>query len=108
MTSLVGKKVACETYFPKCRVQVGEFEMSPDLIVLAMHDFDVIFGMYWLAKYHAYMDCFNKTVTFKVDEASASVIFECTKRSIDTRLVLALKAERLVHSSCEGYIAFIT
>lgn len=54
--------------------------MSTDLIVLVIHDFDVIFGMDWLVKYRAYMDCFNKTVTFKVDEASASVIFEGTKR----------------------------
>lgn len=63
--------------------------------------------MDWLEKYRAYMDCFNKTVTFKEDEAIASVIFEGTKRSIDTRLVSTLKAERLGHSSCKGYIAFI-
>ena len=106
VTTPVGKKAVCEWYFPKCRVQIEEYEMPADLIVLAMHDFDVILGRDWLAKYHACMDCFNKT-TFKIDEASVVVIFEGAKKSMDTRLFSAIKAERLVRSGCEGYIAFI-
>ena len=43
--------------------------------MLVMQDFDVILGMDWLAKYRSCMDCFNKTITFKVDEASSGVIF---------------------------------
>ena len=39
-----------------------------------IHGFDVIPGMDWLVKCRSCMDCFNKTVTFKVDEASAGVI----------------------------------
>ena len=50
--------------------------MPVGFIVLVMQDFDVIVGMDWLAKYqYSWMDCFNKTVTFKVDEASSGVIF---------------------------------
>ena len=40
----------CETFYPWCRVRIGEFVMLADLIVLAMYDFDVILGMDWLAK----------------------------------------------------------
>lgn len=49
--------------------------MPANPIVLAMHDFDVILGVDWLAGYHSDMDWFNKNITFKVDEASVGVIF---------------------------------
>ena len=29
-----------------------------------MHDFDVIFGMDWLAQHHAHLDCFERRVLF--------------------------------------------
>ena len=61
-------------------MQIGELVMPADLIVLAMHDFDVILGMDWLAKYRACMDCFHKIVTLRIDESSAGVIFEGSKK----------------------------
>ena len=89
-------------------MQIGELVMPADLIVLAMHDFDVILGMDWLGRYRACMDCFHKTVTLRIDESSAGVIFEGSKKRLDTRLISALKAERLIRSGCEGFIAFIS
>ncbi|XXG85952.1 hypothetical protein AAC387_Pa11g0946 [Persea americana] len=104
----LGRKVVCELYVPQCDVKIGEVAMPADLVILAMNDFDVIFGMDWLAKYRACLDCFRKIITFRVDEANASVLFEGTLKRFDTRLISALKAERLMHSGCEGYIAFIS
>jgi hypothetical protein len=40
-------------------------ELSADLVLLGMHDFDVILGMNWLAAYHASVDCFEKEVVFR-------------------------------------------
>ncbi|XXG63050.1 hypothetical protein AAC387_Pa05g1320 [Persea americana] len=74
-------------------VFVGEVAMPADLVILAMNDFDVIFGMDWLVKYRACLDCFRKIITFRVDEANASVLFEGTQKRFDTRLISALKAE---------------
>ncbi|XXG69581.1 hypothetical protein AAC387_Pa06g2405 [Persea americana] len=108
LSTPLGRIVVCELYVPQCDVLVGEVAMVANLFVLAMNDFDVIFGMDWLAKYRACLDCFCKIITFKVNEAIASVLFEGTQKRFDTRLVLALKAERMMHSGCEGYIAFIS
>ena len=47
----VGRRVVCQTYHPRCRVQIEEYILFADLIVLPMHDFDVILGMDWLARY---------------------------------------------------------
>ena len=63
--------------------------------------------MDWFAKYMACLDCFRKIITFRVDEGSASVLFEGAQKKYDTRLISALKAERMMRSGCEGYIAFI-
>ena len=94
-------------FYPRCRVQVGEFVMLANLIVLAVHNFDVILGMDWLAKYRACIGCFHKIVTLEIDESSTCVIFEGSKKRLDAMLASALKAERQVHSGHEGFIAFI-
>ena len=45
-------------------------EMSVDLVLLDLQDFDVILGMDWLASYHAFVDCFRKQVTFSISSQS--------------------------------------
>ena len=73
-----------------------------------MSDFDVILGMDWLAGYHASMDCFHKTLTFKLEETQAGVLFQGERRSPRAGFFSALKADRLLRSGCVGYLAFIT
>ena len=44
-------------------------EFPTNLIVLDIHDFDVILRMDWLSMHHAWVDCFKKEVRFpKVGE----------------------------------------
>ncbi|KAJ8639842.1 hypothetical protein MRB53_016536 [Persea americana] len=64
--------------------------------------------MDWLAGYHATMDCFHKTLTFKLEETLAGVLFHGERRNSCPRFISALKADRLVRSGCECYLAFIT
>ena len=89
----LGKRAVRELYIPQCNVKIGEVSMPANLVVLSMNDFDVIFGMDWLVKYMACLDYFCKIITFKVDEPSASVLFEGIRKKFDTRLVSALKAK---------------
>ena len=49
-----------------CCVMIGYREMTVDLVLLGLQDFDVILGMDWLASYHASVDCFGKKVTFSI------------------------------------------
>ena len=73
VTIPVGKQVVCRTYYPSCSVLLGEVNLPVDLIILDMHDFDVILGMDWLEKYHATMDCFSKTY-FQVERGASKFI----------------------------------
>ena len=51
------------------------------------------------------LDYFNKTVRLR--DADRDVEFVGAKKSTSTWLIYALKAERLIRSGCEGFIAFI-
>ena len=104
----VGKQAVCRKYYPRCAIKIGDVVLPANLIVLEMFDFDVILGMDWLAGYHATMDCFHKTLTFKLEETPAGVLFHGERKNSCPRFVSALKADRLVRSGCECYLAFIT
>src|ERR1700732_263015 len=41
----------------------GDLTFGADLIILKMREFDAILGMDWLAKYHAIINCFYKTIS---------------------------------------------
>ena len=43
---------------------IGGQEFLSDLILLDIHDFDVILGMDWLSRHHATVDCYRKEVRF--------------------------------------------
>lgn len=72
-----------------------------------MHDFDVILGIDWLSRYHATMDYFNKTISFKLEERPTGILFEGTSNS-QTKVISSLKAHGLMTNDCKGYVAFIT
>ena len=74
VTTPVGKQVVCRTDYPSCSVPLGKVNLPANLIIIDMHDFDVILGMDWLEKYHATMDCFTKTITFKLKGDQADLM----------------------------------
>ena len=57
-----------------CQLCVSNHTMDVTLIVLDMTNFDIILGMEWLAKNHAFIDCLNKEVVLRplVSQASNS------------------------------------
>ncbi|KAL9258971.1 Retrovirus-related Pol polyprotein from transposon 17.6-like protein, partial [Drosera capensis] len=57
-----GEIVACKLVVPLVSVMIGEEEFPVDLIVLDLHDFEIVLGMNWLEKYKAVMNCKKKTI----------------------------------------------
>ena len=51
------------------------------------------------------LDCFNKTV--KLQSEDRCVEFIGAKKPTSTQMIYALKAEGLIRSGCDGFIAFI-
>ena len=67
-----------------------------DLIVLMMTDFDVILGNDWSTKYHANLDCVNKSITFSL-LGSPSCTSQCSSLidAILTTHVVAIEGIRM-------------
>ena len=61
-----GDFVVVNKILKDCCVMIGYREMTVDLVLFDLQDFDVILGMDWLASYHASVDCFGKRVIFSI------------------------------------------
>ena len=77
-----------------------------DLVVLSMHDYDVILGMDWLVAYHVHLNNHKKTISITMGEAV--LIFQGDKKKKKTQTIFALKTKRMVRGSCAAFIAFIS
>ena len=72
-----------------------------DLILLAMHDFDVILGMDWLSSNHAVVDCFAKCVIFRI-------LGQEEERKVKLLSVIsALQAKCMLRKGCIGFLAYV-
>ena len=54
------------------------------------------------------MDCFEKTDRLSIDSSDDKIEFLGKRRPPSTRMISALKAERMMKVGCEGYTAFIS
>ena len=62
----IGKFILATRVVKDDNIVIGGRELHVDLILLKLHDFDIILGMDWLATHHALVDCFVKKVTFHI------------------------------------------
>ncbi|KAL6323506.1 hypothetical protein AAG906_039083 [Vitis piasezkii] len=73
---------------------IGYREMTVDLVLLELQDFDVILGIDSLASYLASADCFGKRV-----------IFEGKHVDKPLRMISALRASSLLRKCCQGFFS---
>ena len=87
-------------------VMIEYREMTIDLVLLGLQDFDVILGMDWLASYHASIDCFGKRVTFNI---SGQPKFSFKGKHVDRplRMISALRAISLLRKGCQGFLVYV-
>ena len=68
VTSPLGHSVRVNRVYKNCPLMVHDREFSFDLIALPIHEFDLIWGMDWLSKHRAIVDCDKKTVVLKCSD----------------------------------------
>ncbi|KAL0549273.1 hypothetical protein IC582_013754 [Cucumis melo] len=78
-----------------CRVEIANHVLDVILLVLDMHDFDVILGMDWLSAYHASIDCFGKEVIFN-SPSRPSFKFRGADIVCIPKVISAMKASKLL------------
>ena len=88
------------------RLVIQNKDFPADLIVLSIHDFDIILGMDWLSKHRATLDCYKKEVRL-VRPEEPGVIFRGIRREIAPSLINSMTASKMLRKGCQGYLAFI-
>ena len=86
------------------RVIIGGQEFLADLILLDIHDFDVILGMDWLSRHHATVDCYRKEVRF-CRPRQTEVVF-CGLKTLPNSIMTVMKASKILRKSYQGYLDY--
>ena len=81
-------------------------DFPADLIVLGIHDFDIILGMDWLSRHRATLDCYKKEVRL-VQLEEPGVIFRGIRRESAPSLINAMTASKMLRKGCQGYLEFM-
>ena len=84
---------------------VGSQEFMADLILLDIHDFDVILGMDWLSRHHATVDCYKKEVRF-CRPGETEVVFCGLQKILPTNTMTAMRASKMIRKSYQGYLTY--
>ncbi|XP_038889237.1 uncharacterized protein LOC120079128 [Benincasa hispida] len=89
-----------------CQVEVANRVLDVTLIILDMHNFDVILDMDWLATNHASIDCSCKEVIFN-PPTGASFKFKGVGTVVLPKVISTLKASRLFDQGAWGLMASV-
>ena len=101
-----GDTMISERIVPGSRLVIQNKDFPADLIVLGIHDFDIVLGMDWLSKHRATLDCYKKEVRL-VRPEEPGVIFRGIRREIAPSLINAMTASKMLRKGCQGYLAFV-
>ncbi|KAL5579962.1 hypothetical protein UlMin_012404 [Ulmus minor] len=106
-TTLPSGEVMLSTYWLRAvPMIVDDRELFVNLIVLDIHNFDVILGMDWLSKYNATIDCRKRRVIFEPMGEEKFKFVGKPKKS-GTPMISALKAKKMLSNGCVGYLAYV-
>ena len=101
-----GDTMISERIVPGSRLVIQNKDFPSDLIVLGIHDFDIVLGMDWLSKHRATLDCYKKEVRL-VRPEEPDVIFRGIRIEIAPSLINAMTASKMLRKGCQGYLAFV-
>ena len=101
-----GDTMISERIVPGSRLVIQNKDFPAYLIVLGIHDFDIVLGMDWLSKHRATLDCYKKEVRL-VRPEEPSVIFRGIRREIAPSLIKAMTTSKMLRKGCQDYLAFV-
>ncbi|GAV74680.1 RVP_2 domain-containing protein [Cephalotus follicularis] len=94
-----------DAVYRDCEISMAGVTVYADLIMLPLHDFDVILGMDWLSAYRAHMDCYNKVVDLCLPDGTT---FQFQgDRGFSIPVISFIRASRYLEKGCEGFLAHV-
>ncbi|XP_073121583.1 uncharacterized protein [Henckelia pumila] len=99
-----GEELKSSSVVRNCKVKMQSLVLCADFIVLKMVNFDAIFGMDWLTRHEAIIDCKRKTVSVK-DQNGKSLVFHTTSKKSAPGMISTGTAWQLLSNGCTGFLA---
>ena len=90
-----GDTMISKRIIPSSKLVIQNKDFPVDLIVLCIHDFDIVLGMDWLFRHKATLDCYNKEVRL-VRPEEPGIIFIGIKREIALSLINAMTSWKML------------
>ncbi|KAA0048564.1 gag protease polyprotein [Cucumis melo var. makuwa] len=97
-----GESILSKEKIKACQIEIVGYVIEVTLLVLDMHDFDVILGMDWLAATNASIDCSRKEVTFNPPIMASFKFKEEGSRSLP-KVISAMKDNKLLNQVVRDY-----
>ncbi|XP_020272358.1 uncharacterized protein LOC109847538 [Asparagus officinalis] len=104
--STPGDIILISNKYCKCKINIVDMELLVELIILNMHDYDIILGMNWLSRNHASILHLEKMVVFRIPDQS-EFCFEGSKVQKPMHIILALQAHLMLRSGCTSFLASV-
>ena len=97
----IGDSRLAKSVYVDSKVIFGGQEFLAYLILLDIHDLDVILGMDWLSRHHDIVYCYRKEVRFcKLGETE--VVFYGLRKILPNSIMTAMKASKISGSHIRG------
>ena len=100
-----GESVVADKVYLGSKVSIAWKECEANLILLGLHDFDIILGMDWLFQHRATVDCFRREVRFS-RPGESDVTFCGVRKTLPTSMISVLKENRMLRKTIQGYLAY--
>ena len=75
------------------------------MILLDIHDFDVILGMDWLSRHHATVDYYRKEVRL-CRPGETEVVLYGLQKILPNSIMTTMRASKMLRKSYQGYLAY--
>ncbi|XP_073137369.1 uncharacterized protein [Henckelia pumila] len=107
VTILSGEELSTRIMVRNLELLLQGQPVVADLIVLPMHEFDLILGMDWMSKNAVVIDFQLRSVLVR-PEGVEPFQFEATRGSRKTQIISFMQARQMVHEGCEAFLASIS
>ncbi|GKC42966.1 putative reverse transcriptase domain-containing protein [Tanacetum coccineum] len=105
-----GKIIGINTIIRGCTLNFLDHPFNINLIPVELGSFDVIVGMDWLAKYHAFIDCAEKIIRIPCANETLIVHGDGSSRGSETRLniISCTKTQKYMLKGHHVFLAHVT
>ncbi|XP_017609647.1 uncharacterized protein LOC108455618 [Gossypium arboreum] len=106
VSSPLGQSVLVDQVCRRFPLMIKNITFLVDLLIMPFGDFDMILGMDWLTKHGVIFYCCKKKFVVQ-SENGDKIEVNGIQTSGSTRIILAIRANKLLNQGCEAFLAYV-